>query len=668
MLKLYFFNLFLCLSISIFGQKVVSEESVLEQKNPAKKNLLQAEYLKKQGLKAYERGTYSSALDYYQKSLEIYQKIGHQQGRASVLKAIGIIYNYQGKYPEALETYQKSLQIFEQIGDKIGLAETLNNLGGLYINQGNKAKALIFFQKALKTHQESNNQAGLARGMNNVGGIYIDKKNYDSAMYFFEQALLTEKKAGISEATSSAFSNIAEIYAHKLEYTKALDFYQKSDSVAKHNGVMLDLVYNALGMALVYQHLKKYEQSIENAERGFHIARKMGALREYAFMSKAIYNIHREQKNYQKALEYHEIYKKMNDSLFNIEKQKVLQNLEIQGELDKKNTEIKQEKAINYQQKIINYWIFAGLMLTVLLLVIILIAKNKQEKANAIILKQKSDLDKSHEKLRETNHELEKIVENLHRTQAHLVHSEKAAAFGLIMATISHEINNPLNYIKGSSDFLEESSLIMWDYIQKVQKISDPEKIRNLYQEMEIETVQEDNSALMGNLKLGVNRIAEIVQSLKTFVRLDEQGVKQANISKNFEAVLIILRSRFLGKIEIKTDFEANLPLIYCNISQINQVFLGLLLNAIEAIDNKGEIKVRTFQDDHFVIFSIQDNGAGIPTHIQAHIFEAFVSSKKKSAGIGLYIAKTIIEEHQGKIQFENLEKGTIFTVFLPKN
>ena len=270
--------------------------------------------------------------------------------------------------------------------------------------------------------------------------------------------------------------------------------------------------------------------------------------------------------------------------------------------------------------------------------------------------------------LSRTNQKLEKTIKNLHKTQAHLVQSEKTAAFGLLMATISHEINNPANYIKGSADFLEESMKMLWDYIQKVQKTENPEEIRKLYAKMELDAVWEDTQALMGDFRLGVDRIIEIVQNLKMFIRLDEQGAKRVNISKNFEAVLTILRSRFLGKIEIETYFESHLPLINCNISQINQVFLVLLLNAIEAIENKGTIKIATFQDDHFLIFNIVDNGCGIPEAIQTQIFDAFVSTKDKSTGLGLYIAKGIVEEHQGKIQFETSEKGTTFTVFLPKN
>jgi two-component system, NtrC family, sensor kinase len=290
------------------------------------------------------------------------------------------------------------------------------------------------------------------------------------------------------------------------------------------------------------------------------------------------------------------------------------------------------------------------------------------------------------EKEREKTILLENTVEELRQTQSQLVISEKLASLGALVAGVAHEINNPTCFISGNiqpafsyvEDLLRLVKLYQHYYPQPVYEIF------QYIQDIDLEFITTDFPKLLISMEEGANRITEIVQSLKNFSRIDQSKRKATNIHDGIDNTLLILQHRLKEssdrlKITIIKNYN-DLPLVECYPGQLNQVFMNLLCNAIDALEDyipshssdfTPQINITTeVSPNNTVIILIADNASGIPPEIQAKIFDPFFTTKPpgKGTGLGLYISyKIIVEVHGGKFKCVSLpEKGTQFFIELP--
>jgi len=279
----------------------------------------------------------------------------------------------------------------------------------------------------------------------------------------------------------------------------------------------------------------------------------------------------------------------------------------------------------------------------------------------------------------DSKNKLQKTLLELQEAQTQLVQSEKMAGLGQLTAGIAHEINNPVNFISGGVYALrqnyEDIKAMFEKYIQfepnfKAQII---QEIRAFKDTIDFEFLLEETDNLLVDIKTGADRTAEIVTGLRTFARLDEDALKLIDIHKNLEVTLVIINNQLKHRIEVVKNYACDLPKIECFPGKINQVFMNLLINAIQAIPDKGTITIGTTQAQKagkvYVKISIQDTGEGMDAETQKHIFEPFFTTKEvgEGTGLGLSIIHGIVEEHHGDISVESvLEEGTIFTVWLP--
>lgn len=297
-------------------------------------------------------------------------------------------------------------------------------------------------------------------------------------------------------------------------------------------------------------------------------------------------------------------------------------------------------------------------------------------RAQEEIQKQSEELKIINEDLETQKSKLENTLNELKKTQAQLIHSEKMASLGVLTAGVAHEINNPVNYISSALEGLKItlSDLIkIFKQYEKINKANVIEKIieiEKLKKSLDYSLLQKGIKVLINNMQTGIERITEIVKSLRTFAHNEENELKRSNIHELIDTTLVMLHNQYKNRIEIIKKY-GNIPEINCYPGKLNQVFMNLLSNAIQAIHNKGQItivtKIRTESSE--LIISISDTGVGMTEDIQKKIFEPFFTTKEAGKGIGLGLSITygIIQQHQGKIDVKSQkDKGSEFTINLP--
>jgi signal transduction histidine kinase len=298
-----------------------------------------------------------------------------------------------------------------------------------------------------------------------------------------------------------------------------------------------------------------------------------------------------------------------------------------------------------------------------------------------------SALRHSEAREREKSQQLELILGELRRTQAQLIQNEKMSSLGQMVAGVAHEINNPVSFIKGNLTPAREyfkDLLSLIELYQQTYPNSTPE-IQHLASAIDLKFLVEDWSKLMDSMQVGAKRIEGIVRSFKSFSNLDESELKRVDIHKGIDDTLLILQHRLravgghLG-IEVIKNY-GQLPHVTCYASQLNQVFLNLLNNAIDALENQSSPRVITistsliqtpkwipiicssanniqpvfdpFTHPHYVIIRIADNGSGISEEVRQQIFDPFFTTKPVGSGTGLGLSvshQIVVEKHKGRI------------------
>jgi signal transduction histidine kinase/ligand-binding sensor domain-containing protein len=288
----------------------------------------------------------------------------------------------------------------------------------------------------------------------------------------------------------------------------------------------------------------------------------------------------------------------------------------------------------------------------------------------------KEELEAQKEELHQQKEELQQTLDYLKEMQNQLVQSEKLASIGQLTAGIAHEINNPVNYISAGIDSLSvnlkeiKQVLDMYDDItpsnveMKLKAINDTKTKLDYY-----EALKEIDS-LITSIKSGSDRTAEIVKGLRTFSRLDEGELKEADIHEGIDMTLVMLHNKYKHHIEVIKEY-GSIPLINCYPGKLNQVFMNIISNAIDAIEEKGTITVKTYTNrvNGTICISIRDTGKGMNEQEKAKIFDPFFTTKKigKGTGLGLSVSHGIIEQHRGTIEvISKPGEGTEFIVSLP--
>jgi signal transduction histidine kinase len=361
------------------------------------------------------------------------------------------------------------------------------------------------------------------------------------------------------------------------------------------------------------------------------------------------------------AIRYYKKYIQLKDTLYSKQSSQMMASYKTLYDVEKKEQEIellskdKQlAEAQAQEQRMVFYWVVAGLIIIIALFIFYYRFSKRLRKLNVVIsekseeiqaqseelLEHNSLLSSLNEELVQSNSHLNETVENLHKTQTQLVQSEKMASLGVLSAGIAHELNNPLNFIKGGVNALDN-------------ELKNIDQSKNDQVAVYIEIINE-----------GVNRASAILKGLSQYSRQSEIHNERCDIHKILDNCLVILGNKLKHRITIERNYSEDPVVLLGNEGKLHQVFINLLSNAEQAIQGNGVIRIMTKKENDQLSIFIEDTGGGISKENLSKIGDPFFTTKLpgQGTGLGLSIAYQIIESHGGKVLVTSeLNQGTKF-------
>jgi two-component system NtrC family sensor kinase len=638
--------------------------------------------LKNIGLAYYAEGKYAEVLNAWQKSLEEFEQIGDKVGVSNMLSNIGAIYFTQGWDAKAIEYYLQSLTVAEAINDKLRIATALINIGAVYFNNpATHDKALAYYLKALPISKAIGNEAAIGMVSGNIGEIHLAKGEYEQALNYFHSSVEMLTASGKIDKVAYSQNNIAKVYLQRGDLKKAMEYHLQALATAESVSSKLEISQSLIGLANIYNLQGNYQQALTTYHKTREIAQELGAQHELRDAYDGLATAYMQLGDYKNAYEYQRRHLTVKDTLFNIETNQKIVNLQANYESEKQQAQIDlltKDKALQQldlqQQTLIKNASLTGLVFILILAFILLRNNQNKKKANRLLLLKNREINEQKEEIASQRDNLEQTYHNLLEAQAQLVQSEKMASLGQLTAGVAHEINNPINFVSAGIDSLRANvadiMTVVRQYLSLNPEEDNKEKLQRLHRlkkEADIEELIEESELLFRSIKNGAVRTTEIVKSLKNFTRLDESSLKKADVHEGIDSTLVILGSQLKDRIKVEKHY-GKLPLITCYPGQLNQLFMNILSNAVQAIEGEGTITLNTYCRNGYAVISIKDNGKGMSEEVKKRIFDPFYTTKDvgEGTGLGLSISYGIIEKHKGKIEVESEPGvGTEFKIYV---
>jgi len=554
--------------------------------------------------------------------------------------------------PESMKEYLIALRLAEKLNNENYIAASYRAIGQLHLYLGNNNKYIDYLKTAVEILKKQNDLRTVLYLYAEIGGSH---PNQDSARHYLSLA------ATDSTLFKSAYYNY---YwgRNETDPQKALAYFLESIRIAEEENDLRGLSLASRWLSIFYQNNGDLNSGILAAKKGLSAAQQIKLYRGIINNSEQLAFIYKNLNQIDSAYKYQSIMLAAKDSLLGTDKINQIQNsiieeqqrvLQLQAEKNELKTKIK---------------LYVALGIAAILLLLILIFYNnhlKTKKSNALLQKQRAEIDRK-------NKELQQSLDTLKSTQAQLVQQEKLASLGELTAGIAHEIQNPLNFVNNFSEVSKEligemndeltagnwqlAKEISADIEQNLEKINHHGKradaiVKGMLQHSRTNTGQKELT--------DINALAD------EYLRLSYHGLRAKD--KSFNA-------------DFKTELDPNLPKVEVVPQDIGRVLLNLINNAFYAVDHrtktlsgldgyKPTVTISTKNPGDRIEISVKDNGPGIPEEIKNKIFQPFFTTKPtgQGTGLGLSLSYDIVKAHGGELKVDSKEnEGTTFTLTLP--
>jgi len=348
------------------------------------------------------QGLFSTALDYYQQALDLNKKLKNELAISDCFNNIAIIYETQGFFPKALESYLSALKIREKLDNKNKISESLNNIGGLHYSQNNYTKALEYFEKALKLNEILNDKVGIYGCLSNIGLAYDGLKKFDTSIIYYQKAKINCEERGDSSGYSMCLANIGFSYENQKKYDAAISNLEKALNNFNRTGNTPYIVSCLNEVAVCYIGLKQYDKSIVYSNKALIIAKKLSLNSDLHATYQNLFDAYKKQEKYKQALECYELYNALDDSLFNNENTKKINQIEIQYKFEKQQQTKDLEYKINMERQ--RFYVIALISIVIFFLIISVIIfrfYRLKKRDNELLETQKSEILRKNEKIGE---------------------------------------------------------------------------------------------------------------------------------------------------------------------------------------------------------------------------------------------------------------------------
>jgi two-component system NtrC family sensor kinase len=300
--------------------------------------------------------------------------------------------------------------------------------------------------------------------------------------------------------------------------------------------------------------------------------------------------------------------------------------------------------------------------------------RDSRDKLEERVQERTADLQMANATLETKKAQQDVLIERLEQAQTQLLQSEKMATIGQLAAGVAHEINNPVGFVNANLGSLQRYAddllelIAVYEQVESLLPPANLAAIAKLKQDIDLAFLRDDIANLLAESLDGVKRVKNIVQDLKDFSHVDEAERHWANLEEGLDSTLRLVGNELKFKADVVKEY-GGIPAIECLASQLNQVFMNLLVNAAHAIEERGRITIRTGVDGHELWVEIEDTGKGIKPEHLSRIFEPFFTTKPvgKGTGLGLSLSYGIVQKHAGRIDVKSVPgTGTLFRIVLP--
>lgn len=613
--------------------------------------------------KSYYIFSPDSSIIFSQQAYTLAVKLKRPYDMARALNILGNAYATVGDYAKGMQYYFQARRVFESINYLYGQVMEYNNIGATYLEKFDYKNALPYLIKANKMWQSYASTHKLVQSSQrqqqsiiniNIAESYLFIHKIDSAERYLKLCYADATKQGFATLIDNAERDFGEVEIERGNKAAALKYLNNAvkHSIAADDPQMLSMSY--LSTSKLYHKFSQKDSAEFYAKKALETAVAGKYEQDVLNAGKALYTYYDEDNNLPDAYKYYKLATAARDSLYSQDREKQLLSLDFE---EKQRQQEIADAQLQYRDQVRTYVFIVGLVILALLVFIFWRNGRHRQKANRLLLKQKS--------------EIEQAMSQLQLTQKQLIQSEKMASLGELTAGIAHEIQNPLNFVNNfsevSMELVDEMELEL-NNGDKVQALSIATDIKQNLEKIRHHGKRADGivKGMLQHSRTGstVKEPTDINALADEYLRLAYHGLRAKD--KSFNAELV-------------TNYNPGLPAIDVLPQEIGRVLLNLYTNAFYAVhqrqqtageDYKPTVSVSTAVQDKQVIIAVKDNGMGIPDNVKDKIMQPFFTTKPTGQGTGLGLSLSydiIVKGHGGKIDVETKENDhTMFIISLP--